>query len=136
MDPLVAASRIANHALLANSTRVRVATENVANAYSTARVPGEDPYRRKTISLEAVDEGTVSSVRVDDISTDARPFRLEHEPGHPAADARGYVAYPNVDLMTELADIREANRSYIANLQVIRQTRDAINATIDLLRNS
>jgi flagellar basal-body rod protein FlgC len=136
VDPLIAASKIAASGLSAQSVRVRVATENVANAHSTARSPAEEPYRRKLISFEggARDNGAV--LLVGEIVRDQSPFRMEHEPGHRAANAAGFVAYPNVDVMTELADIREANRAYVANLQIIKQTRDAVNATIDLLRAS
>ena len=70
------------------------------------------------------------------MSVDQRPFREEYEPGHPAANSAGYVKYPNVDMATELADMREANRSYMANLQMVKQAREAINATLDLLRTS
>jgi flagellar basal-body rod protein FlgC len=138
MDHLVAASRIANSGLTAQSLRVRVATENVANAHATANTPGGEPYRRKLVVFERGDFGNQAGVSVsaDDIVHDTRPSRLEYEPGHPAANTKGFVAYPNIDVTVELADIREANRTYVANLQVIKQTRDAINATIDLLRGS
>lgn len=136
MDALIAAARIAGSGLTAQSTRVRIATENVANAHATARSPTDEPYRRKLITFDSDSATDDTSLRVGDVVTDSRPFRMEHEPGHPAANAAGFVAYPNVDVMMELADIREANRAYVANLQIIKQTRDAINATIDLMRGS
>jgi flagellar basal-body rod protein FlgC len=134
MDPLTAASRMANAGLAAQSQRMRVAAENLANAHATASVPGGDPYRRKTVVFR-VDPET-SGVAVAETSTDPRPFNRELRPGHPAADADGYVKLPNVDVLVETADLREANRSYLANLQVIRQSRDAVQATLDLLRMS
>jgi flagellar basal-body rod protein FlgC len=75
-------------------------------------------------------------VRVDSTELDATPFRVEHNPGHPAADANGYVKLPNVNMLVEMADMREANRSYMANLQMIKQAREMISMTIDLLRST
>jgi flagellar basal-body rod protein FlgC len=75
-------------------------------------------------------------VRVGGIERHRAPYRVEHLPGHPAADAQGFVRFPNVDLVVEAADMREANRSYEANLQAIRQAREMINMTLDLLRST
>ena len=96
-----------------------------------------DPYRRKAVTFESQLEEAenLATVRVASIDPVETPFRLEHMPGHPAADQKGYVKLPNVDVMTEMADMREANRSYEANLQVIKQARDMISMTIDMLRN-
>ena len=137
-DSLVATITAAGAGLSAQSVRMRVVSENIANANVTAKTPGGDPYRRKMISFESDIDGRagVDIVRVGDISTDARSFRVDHEPGHPAADPQGYVKLPNVDIMMELADMREANRSYLANLQMIKQAREAITMTLDLLRSS
>ena len=134
-DLLAQALKTAGGALTAQSTRLRVIAENIANAAVTASVPGGDPYRRKVVTFEAPQEGYSEAPQVASIDMDQRPFRLEYEPGHPAADVNGYVKHANVDMTIELADMREANRSYLANLQVARQARDAISATIDLLRN-
>lgn len=136
-DPLIAATRAASNGLFAQSTRMRVVSENIANADSTGKTAGADPYQRKTINFEAVaDEASGADlVQVEDISRDQAPFRTEYMPGHPAADAKGYVKMPNVDMMTELADMREANRSYTANTQVIKQVREIVSMTIDLLRS-
>ena len=137
-DPLQAALRVGSSGLEVQSKRLRVVAENLANAQSTGRTPGADPYARKTISFESqVDEAMgLSTVTVAGIERDRTPFRVEHNPSHPAADAKGYVKLPNVDVMVELADMREANRSYEANLQVIKQAREMIAMTIDLLRSS
>jgi flagellar basal-body rod protein FlgC len=138
LDPLQATLKISASGLEAQSKRLRVVSENLANAQSTGRTPGADPYTRKTISFESeVDDamGGASLVKVAGIDRHRSPYRVEHNPGHPAADAKGFVKLPNVDVLVEVADMREANRSYEANLQVIKQAREMISMTIDLLRS-
>lgn len=137
-DPLIAAAKAASNGLFAQSTRMKVVSENIANAETTGKTAGSDPYRRKTVSFEAVQDeaDSVDLVKVGDIGEDEAPFRTEYMPGHPAADAKGYVKMPNVDMLTELADMREASRSYTANTQVIKQVREIVSMTIDLLRSS
>lgn len=136
-DPLIAASQAASNGLFAQSARMKVVSENIANAETTGKTAGADPYRRKTVSFEALtDESNgLDLVQVGDIGQDQTPFRTEYMPGHPAADAKGYVKMPNVDMLTELADMREASRSYTANTQVIKQVREIVSMTIDLLRS-
>jgi flagellar basal-body rod protein FlgC len=136
-DPLSSALRIGASGLEAQSKRLRVVTENLANAQSTGKTPGADPYTRKVVSFETeLDEATGASVvKVGSIERHRSPFRIEHNPGHPAADQNGNVKLPNVDIVSEVADMHEANRSYEANLQVIKQAREMINMTIDMLRN-
>lgn len=138
IDPLQAALRIAGSGLEAQSARLRVVSENVANAQSTSPVPGAPPYARKTITFEDVlDRASgMNLVRVKTIGTDPSPFVVEHDPGNPAADEKGFVKLPNVNILMEMADMREANHSYEANLQVIKQSRDLVAMTIDLLRSS
>lgn len=138
MDPLTASLKISSSGLSAQSTRLRVVSENLANARSTAQVPGGDPYQRKTITFsEELDRANgLSTVEVNKIGKDAAPFVEEYDPGNPAADTKGMVKYPNVNVLVEMADMREANRSYEANLQSIKQARDLISSTIDLLRSS
>lgn len=135
-DPLIAASKAAANGLFAQSTRMRVVSENIANAQSTGKTAGADPYQRKTVDFESVADETSGAdlVQISDISRDSAPFHTEYMPGHPAADSKGYVKLPNVDMMTELADMREASRSYTANTQVIKQVREIVSMTIDLLR--
>jgi flagellar basal-body rod protein FlgC len=137
-DPLLSASQAAANGLFAQSTRMRVVSENIANADSTGKTAGSDPYQRKTVTFESVadDASGTDLVQVQDISKDNAPFRTEYMPGHPAADAKGNVKMPNVDMLTELADMREASRSYTANTQVIKQVREIVSMTIDLLRPS
>ncbi len=136
-DALRASLQIAGSGLQTQATRLRVVSENIANAQSTANVPGGDPYTRQTISFEnALDRAAgVSMVKVKQIGRDSAPYRVEQDPGNPAADDKGFVKLPNVDVLVELADMREANRSYEANLQVAKQSSDMQNQTIALLKD-
>lgn len=138
MDPLSAASKIAGSGLEAQSTRMRIVSENIANSRTTGDTPGAEPYRRKTITFGAeVDRLTgLERVGVKKLGVDRGKFVEEYDPGNPAADANGVVKMPNVNILIEMADMREANRSYDANLQVIKQTRELVSATIDLLKAS
>ena len=138
IDPLQASMTIAASGLSTNSERLRIASENIANARSTGSAPGADPYRRKTITFEnALDDVSgVDVVRVANVGVDQTPFTTEIDPGNPAADSQGFVKLPNVNLILEMADMREANRAYEANLQVVKQSRDLISMTIDLLKGS
>lgn len=138
MDPLSAAASTAFSALSAQSIRMKVISENIANAQSTGKTPGADPYRRKTVSFSNVLDETrgASMVQVDQTGTDKTAFKIEHIPGHPAADAQGNVKLPNVDMIVEMADMKEALHSYDANLQVIRQGREMLSGLVDLLRSN
>jgi flagellar basal-body rod protein FlgC len=137
-DPLKAILKIAASGLEAQSTRMRVVSENLANAQSTGRVPGADPYTRKVVSFQTeIDEAVNANlVKVESVDLHRSPFRIEHDPTNPAADANGFVKLPNVNMLVEMADMREANRSYEANLQVMKQAREMITMTIDLMRSS
>jgi flagellar basal-body rod protein FlgC len=136
IDPLQTATRLASAGLEAQSLRIRVVSENLANVQSTGDTPGADPYARKTVTFKAELDRAVgaASVRVRDIDVDKTPFRVEHDPSNPAADQNGNVKLPNVNALIEMADMREANRSYEANLQVIKQARAMVASVIDLLR--
>lgn len=138
IDAIDATIEVATSGLEAQSTRLRVVAENLANANSTSQVPGGDPYSRKTVTFEGeMDRAAgVDVVRVKDIGVDTAPFKVEYDPNNPAADARGFVKLPNVNTITEMADMREANRSYTANLEVIKQGRQLYTMTVDLLRNA
>ena len=137
-DPLQVSLRIAASGLQAQSTRLRVVSENIANAQSTGRVPGSAPYARKTVSFEsALDRASDANlVAVKSIGVDQSPFKLERDPGNPAANENGMVKMPNVDLLVELADMREANRSYEANLQVAKQSADMLTQIIALMKDA
>ena len=138
MDPLAASLKIAGTGLEAQSTRLRIVSENIANARSSGDTPGANPYRRKTITFGSeLDQATGASVvTVKKLGEDQSKYITEFDPGNPAADAKGMVKMPNVNILVEMADMREANRSYEANLQTVRQSRDLISATLDLLKAS
>ena len=134
---LLNAMEISASGMRAQGTRIRVVTENVANANTTAETPGADPYRRQIITFKnEMDKARgFSQVEVDDIDVDRETdFKLEYIPGHPAADENGYVKMPNVNTLIEMMDAREAQRSYEANLGMIEQSRTMVLRTIDLLR--
>ncbi|WP_321503992.1 flagellar basal body rod protein FlgC [Breoghania sp.] len=137
-DPLSASMKIAASGLQVQSQRMRVVSENIANAQSTGKTAGSDPYRRKTVTFESEFNRAAQAdlVRIKDVGTDKSAFRIEYEPGNPAADVNGYVKLPNVNLLIEMADMRETNRSYEANLKMMTQTRSMVMRTIDLLRSS
>lgn len=130
------ALRISAAGMQAQSARLRVVAENLANRDSTGQTPGADPYRRKTITFRnRMDrELGTATVQVGRIGTAAGDFPQRYDPSHPAADARGYVRMPNVDSMMETMDMREAQRSYAANLQVLEVTRGMLTRTIEALR--
>ncbi len=127
---------IAASGLRAQAGRMRVISENLANADSAAPRAGADPYRRKVPTFRSeVDRALEASVvGLGRIRTDPSEFRSKYEPGHPSADANGYVKYPNVNSLIEMTDMREAQRSYEANLNVIGATRRMIQKTIEILR--
>jgi len=137
MNDMLRSMSVAASGLQAQGTRLRVISENLANASSTADVPGGDPYRRKTVTFAAELERATGAeeVRVRRVGADPAPFRQIYEPSHPAADASGHVKLPNVNMLIELADMREAQRSYEANLQLIEQSRSMLMRTIELLRS-
>jgi flagellar basal-body rod protein FlgC len=137
MDPLSTALKVAASGLGAQSERLRVVSENLANAQSTGDTPGAEPYRRKTITFAAELDRASGGALVDvtSINRDPSAFPVEYSPGHEAADESGYVMMPNVNVLIEMADMNEANRSYEANLQVIKQARSLISMTIDLMRS-
>jgi flagellar basal-body rod protein FlgC len=122
--------------LRAQSLRMRVIAENLANANSLAKTPGGDPYRRKIATFEAeVDRATgAQGVKVRDIETDKSAFQRVYQPGNPAADAAGYVQRPNVNSLIESADMKAAQRSYEANLNAIEAAKTLTMRTIDLLK--
>jgi flagellar basal-body rod protein FlgC len=136
MDKASETLQIAAAGLRAQSARMRIIAENVANAESTGQTPGADPYQRQIPVFEAELNREVNArmVRMSDVQMDQSEFRLVYEPGHPAADGEGYVKYPNVSSLIELMDMRDAQRSYEANLTMVEGTRRMLERTLDLLR--
>lgn len=122
--------------MAAQSARLRVVAENIANRDSTGQSPGAEPYRRKTITFDnRLDRALgADTVRVGRVGTAPGDFPEQFDPGHPAADARGYVRRPNVDSLIETMDMREAQRSYSANLSVLETTRGMLTRAIEALR--
>ncbi len=122
--------------LRAQSLRMRVIAENLANADSVARTPGGDPYRRRlpTFSSEVDRQTGAAGVRVNSIQSDQSAFQRVYQPGSPAADASGYVKMPNVNALVEGADMKAAQRSYEANLSAIEAAKSLTMRTIDLLK--
>ena len=127
---------IAASGLKTQAGRMRVISENIANADSTAQTPGGDPYRRKvpTFVSELDRELGAQVLTLGRIRQDPTQFKVKYEPGHPAADASGNVKCPNVNSLIEMTDMREAQRSYEANLNVVSATRRMIQRTLDILR--
>ncbi|MGV8854053.1 MAG: flagellar basal body rod protein FlgC [Devosia sp.] len=128
--------RIAATGLHAQTARMRVIAENLANADSAGKTPGADPYRRRIPTFETSFDPDVGGkiVEVGKLAYDNSDFTSRYEPGHPAADAAGYVKYPNVNPLIETMDMREAQRTYEANLNVVTVTRQMLGRTLDILR--
>ena len=127
---------IAASGLRAQAGRMRVISENIANADSTATQPGADPYRRKVPTFQSEFDRTLVArlVELGKVRTDNSDFRVKYEPGNPLADSNGNVKYPNVNSLIEMTDMREAQRSYQANINVITATRRMLQRTIDILK--
>ncbi len=127
---------IAASGLRAQAGRMRIISENIANADSTAQQPGGEPYRRKIPTFHSELDRSLGArlVVMGRVRTDPSQFRVKYEPGHPAADANGNVRYPNVNPLIEMADMREAQRSYLANVNVVSATRRMIQRTLEILK--
>jgi len=125
---------VAASALRAQQSRMRVIAENIANAESTAPVEGGDPYRRQVPVFQTREIDGATGVALARVRQDQSDFKSRYEPGHPAADANGYVKYPNVETLIESVDMREAQRSYEANLNIVTATRRMILKTLDILK--
>ena len=136
MDDLISSLKISAAGMKVQGTRLRVISENLANADSLPTGPGKSPYRRKNIQFQNVLDREVglNLVKVKKIGVDKSEFNRRFEPAHPAADEKGYVQTPNVKTLIEVMDMREAQRSYEANLTAIRTARSMMRRTIDLLR--
>jgi len=128
--------KIAAAGMRAQSGRMRIISENIANADSTSRTPGGDPYRRKIPTFKSFFDREIqaNTVKMSRIQEDKSDFRTRFEPGHPAANAQGYVKLPNVNSLIEITDMQEAQRTYQANLNVITATRRMVSRTLEILR--
>jgi flagellar basal-body rod protein FlgC len=128
---------IAASGLRAQAGRMQVISENIANADSTPSSAGGDPYRRKIATFQSEMDRALDArvVALGPVKTDSSDFHVRYEPGHPAADAAGNVKYPNVNPLIEMTDMREAQRSYEANINVISATRAMIARTLDILKS-
>ncbi len=127
---------IAAAGLRAQAGRMRIISENIANADSTPSTPNAQPYRRKIPTFQTEVDRTldVKLVELGKTRTDNSEFRIKYEPGHPAADKNGNVRLPNVNSLLEMSDMRDAQRSYEANINVISATRSMLQRTIDILK--
>jgi flagellar basal-body rod protein FlgC len=128
---------IAASGLRAQSGRMQVISENIANADSTPTQSGGDPYRRQIATFQTEMDRTLGArvVKLGATAKDTSDFQVKNQPGHPAADASGNVKYPNVNPLIEMTDLRDAQRSYSANLNVIGATRAMIQRTLDILKS-
>ena len=134
VPPRNSAMAVAASALKAQQSRMRVIAENIANAQSTAATEGGQPYRRQIPVFQAREIGGATGVTLAEVRPDMGDFRSEYDPSHPAANAEGYVLRPNVDTLVEAMDMREAQRAYEANLNVIETARSMETRTLDLLK--
>lgn len=136
MTDFLSSLRIAATGLHAQTARMRVIAENIANADSAGKTPEEDPYRRRIPTFKAVMDSDIGGTipKIGRLAYDMSEFQSRYEPGHPAADERGYVRYPNINSLVEAMDMRQAQRTYEANLNVVTVTRQMVGSTIDILR--
>ena len=134
VPPRNSAMAVAASALKAQQSRMRVIAENIANAQSTAQVAGGQPYRRQIPVFQAREIDGATGVTLAEVRPDMAAFKSEYDPSHPAANADGYVLRPNVDTLVEAMDMREAQRAYEANLNVIETARSMDARTLDLLK--
>jgi len=127
---------IAASGMRAQAGRMRIISENIANADSTATTPGGDPYRRRIVTFHAELDRELGAnvVALGHVAADNSDFRVRHEPDNPMADAKGDVRYPNVNSLVEMTDLRDAQRSYEANINVITATRRMLQRTLDILK--
>ena len=125
---------VAASALKAQQARMRIIAENIANSDSTARTKGGDPYRRQTPVFTSSQVDGATGVKLAQVTPDMSEFTMDYDPSHPAADAKGYVKKPNVNPLIETMDMREAQRAYEANLNVIETARAMTQKTLDILQ--
>ena len=137
MSDFIKSMAMAASGLHAQAGRMRVISENIANADSTGQTPGAAAYRRKIPTFRSEVDRVLGAdvVALGRVRTDPSAFRKVYEPGHPAADTNGYVNYPNVNALVEMTDMRDAQRSYEANLNVITAVRHMLERTTAILNS-
>lgn len=135
-DDLISSMYVSASGMRTQGVRMRLSSENLANAESTSETPGGDPYKRRMVTFQNTLDRTlnIEKVRVRDIINDNSQFPIEYDPSHPSADENGYVKMPNVNSLVELMDLKEATRSYEANLSAIQMARSMLGKTIEILR--
>jgi flagellar basal-body rod protein FlgC len=128
---------IATTGMRAQAGRMRILSENIANADSTASTPGGDPYRRRIVTFRSELDRQLDAhvVSLGKVATDSSDFVVRHEPDNPMADGKGDVKYPNVNSLVEMTDFRDAQRSYEANINVISSTKRMLQRTLDILKS-
>tara|TARA_R110000868_G_scaffold4155_8_gene25276 strand:- start:22341 stop:22751 length:411 start_codon:yes stop_codon:yes gene_type:complete len=133
---LIKSIKISTAGMRVQGTRLRVISENIANSDSLPSGPGDEPYRRKQVSFKNTLDRALDAkkVQIDKIHVDKKEFDKKYDPQHPAADENGYVDVPNVNPLVEMMDMREAQRSYEANLSIIQVSKSMLSRTIDMLR--
>ena len=133
-NPVSSIMSIASSALHAQQQRMRIIAENIANADSVAKDANGDPYRRQAVVFEPDTVAGGMGVKVAQVAPDQTPFKQDYDPGNPSADKNGYVKLPNVEPLVEALDMKEAQRAYDANLNVIESARSMQMRTLDLLK--
>ncbi|EPX77998.1 flagellar basal body rod protein FlgC [Salipiger mucosus] len=136
MDAISTIMKTAGSAMRAQTKRLEVTSENVANAQSTGDTPGADPYRRKTVTFGGMVHKASGApmVEVRDVGRDMSDFPKEYRPNHPAADQSGYVKMPNVSTLIEMTDMREASRAYEANMNMLTNGRRMRSQMIQMMK--
>jgi len=136
MNDFSTSLKISATGLHAQTARMRTIAENIANADSAGKTPDETPYQRRIPTFKAEFDREIGGygAKIGRLALDQSDFKSRYEPGHPAADAKGYVRYPNVNTLVEAMDMREAQRTYEANLNVVTSTRQMVGRTLDVLR--
>jgi flagellar basal-body rod protein FlgC len=133
---LMTSMSVAASGMRAQTDRMKTIAENIANANSQASTPGQDPYRRKIATMKSTFDRELNATTVEagQPLTDTSQFREQYDPGNPMADKQGYIKLPNVDSLVEIMDMREAQRSYEADLTVMDASKTMLSRTVDLLK--
>ena len=137
MSDFLSSLKIAATGLHAQNARMQIIAENLANVDSAGKTPTDNPYRRRIPTFKAVMDADAGGqiVKIGKTALDMSDFNMRYEPGHPAANSAGYVKYPNIDPLVEAMDMRQAQRTYEANLNVVTTTRQMLSRTLDILKS-